>query len=1240
MNLTETIQYNGSSQRERLLNALLPSYFQLDERSSSDLLSFMASLAENVHFFNLDNSIDGNWSSILNNDLSIFLAIIVSTDLNHIETKHNTFLNDFENAARKEDKIEALLGIYTQILELSNTINDWYTHALHINKLKPGETNELENELENAIKQQLSKNLAELFVLGASLDFYPSGKYNRDVFYDHLHSIWRKRKALSYPEPISTSYLEGFNDEMKKLRILFRTYYSVLSYLVQRAPQFYQHSLEEKDDHKPDMAMLIAFVHLFKHNQLQLNGITEKHLDFYYDQVLQMKERNSVSDQIHVNFQLSPHVESFKLDKGTLLSAGVDSKGNSVQYQTDEDLWVSQSVLSDIKTLFISKNPKIGIGSSYKLITNLYAAPYANSADGLGKSLQNGLQSWPLFGEELLEKPVSDRQMVNAEIGWAISSPILEMEEGHRIVKINMQFEKKSMHTLNLLIKDISKNQELSREDTFAKIFRNSLKVLFSSNDQWIEGAQTDLMASKNEDELILLVSLPNTAAPLTKPDDILGYKEDSPVMKILHNSQDVIFTYSFLKELVLKKIQMDVEVQGIRKMQLSNEFGAIESSIPFQPFGAIPQLGSYLLIGKSELFKKELTDLEIQIDWHNLPENKKGLKGYFKEYGLALQNESFKVKFSALSESKFYPESSEAEEFSLFQPDETDKQQISSKTCFTRFPLKSFQMKPNLHLEANQPYTIDTQAGFFKMELSNPHFCFGHQDYTQAYTKVITHNTDPKRRGEELPFPNQPWTPVARSISVNYKASAQINILSVGTLQSVNQPHENLYHVHPFGKQLVFQAGKPISRHLLPAYDEDAYLYLGFEKAVAGTVLSLSIQLKENQDYFSGSSNTQLNPINELIWSYLEQDEWKIFSQSQILSDSTNLLLNSGILQVELPKQIDINHSILPAGKFWMRATLRGQAQRMPRVLHFATQSVSATWVDNGNGDEHLLQALQAGTIQGLASGIPQIRQVEQPFPSFGGRAAETRKEFYVRVSERLRHKNRAVSSWDFERLVLEKFPQIFQVKCITRLGYEQFVEKGKVIIVVLPRAVDQLLPVVNNYMLKEIKDYLLTVASPFIDIEVRNPIYERIKISAAVQFQEGKNNGNYLKKLNQDIMTFLCPWLFGIEKELELGGQISKDLILSFIEKLDYVSFVTKFSAVQVFPTQEGFDVGDTAIDTSSSPLLKATTPWSVLIPFQTNPIYLQEEYSFQSPEKAGIDTMMLDGDFVMTVEKDVEL
>ena len=178
-----------------------------------------------------------------------------------------------------------------------------------------------------------------------------------------------------------------------------------------------------------------------------------------------------------------------------------------------------------------------------------------------------------------------------------------------------------------------------------------------------------------------------------------------------------------------------------------------------------------------------------------------------------------------------------------------------------------------------------------------------------------------------------------------------------------------------------------------------------------------------------------------------------------------------------------------------------------------------------------------------------------------------------------------------------------------------------------------------VNNTTLEAIKEYLKPLASPFVNIEVRNPIYERVKISAGLRFEKGKNNGTYLKKLNYDIMGLMCPWLFGEGRELELGGQMGKDVILSFIEKREYVEFVTKFSVVQVFPTEKGFDVDDTAIDTSSSPIIKGTTPWSVLIPFSTNPIYLIDELNFQSPEKAGIDSMMLDGDFVMTEEKDFD-
>ena len=170
-----------------------------------------------------------------------------------------------------------------------------------------------------------------------------------------------------------------------------------------------------------------------------------------------------------------------------------------------------------------------------------------------------------------------------------------------------------------------------------------------------------------------------------------------------------------------------------------------------------------------------------------------------------------------------------------------------------------------------------------------------------------------------------------------------------------------------------------------------------------------------------------------EVIWSYMVNDEWKDFSQKQILTDTTYGFNNSGIVTFDIPRDLSNKNNILPKALHWIRVTLRGDATRMPRVLHVATQAVAATWVNNGNGNVHLKKALPGNSIKGLVTGIAQIRNVVQPFPSFGGRPGETKLEFYTRTSERLRHKGRAVASWDFERLVLERFQDVFQVKCVT---------------------------------------------------------------------------------------------------------------------------------------------------------------------------------------------------------------
>ena len=181
--------------------------------------------------------------------------------------------------------------------------------------------------------------------------------------------------------------------------------------------------------------------------------------------------------------------------------------------------------------------------------------------------------------------------------------------------------------------------------------------------------------------------------------------------------------------------------------------------------------------------------------------------------------------------------------------------------------------------------------------------------------------------------------------------------------------------------------------------------------------------------------------------------NQWRDFSQNQLLSDGTNGFNNSGIICLELPKDMNKNMDILTSDMHWIRVTLRGDASLMPKCRKVATQAVSCTWVDNGTGASHLVKPLPADSIKKLQSSINQIRRVNQPFPSFGGRVGEDKTQFYVRTSERLRHKNRAVSAWDYERLVLDKFPNIHQVKCVTHVGNESYVDAGSVSVVVIPK-------------------------------------------------------------------------------------------------------------------------------------------------------------------------------------------
>ncbi|MEM6726785.1 MAG: hypothetical protein AAF598_22295 [Bacteroidota bacterium] len=64
------------------------------------------------------------------------------------------------------------------------------------------------------------------------------------------------------------------------------------------------------------------------------------------------------------------------------------------------------------------------------------------------------------------------------------------------------------------------------------------------------------------------------------------------------------------------------------------------------------------------------------------------------------------------------------------------------------------------------------------------------------------------------------------------------------------------------------------------------------------------------------------------------------------------------------------------------------------------------------------------------------------------------------------------------------------------------------------------------------------------------------------------------------------------------------------------------------------------DTARDMSHTPLIQASTPWSVLVPLENHPISFLDREAYQSPDPAGIDTMIVGTDFIIKEEEAEDL
>jgi hypothetical protein len=498
------------------------------------------------------------------------------------------------------------------------------------------------------------------------------------------------------------------------------------------------------------------------------------------------------------------------------------------------------------------------------------------------------------------------------------------------------------------------------------------------------------------------------------------------------------------------------------------------------------------------------------------------------------------------------------------------------------------------------------------------------------------------KRFAKKIPIPNQPYIPVLSQVSIDYVLEYAEAVNGINK-ESEKAHNLSLWHYTPFGYRSNYPSNDVSDMGFIPVLRDQSNLFVGLADTKPGELLSLFFQIEDNNN-----DNASFE-VKTVQWAILQGNKWKEIPKSDILQDSTGNFINNGIVVLRLPSSENGVNTILNPAYCWLRISCNNRGDLRTKVKGIFTQAVTVSRLLDQGTASGLLQ-LAPGMIKGIARTIPQIQQIVQPYSSFNGREPESPEKYYARISERLRHKQRPLMTADIAEMVLEAFPDIIKVHCLGA-GVSvtaHHAAESDIKVVVIPgkqsHVADSLEePKASLSTLFQIRKLLLSKLSPFIKVDVVNPVYERVKVVCGVIFNDTKHKdsiGNNINKLNQDIRRFISPWLFNADSDVQMEGRLYLSEILNFIKKCPYVIHVTSFSVLHfyhIYDEQTGryeAKVVDSAIQKVD--FLKGSLPGSILISAPEHEISILPERKYLKPQESGIGGLVIGEELLVTSEK----
>ncbi|MEM7574077.1 MAG: hypothetical protein AAF433_14310 [Bacteroidota bacterium] len=1126
---------DGRHQGGRLPAALASDYVLVDEKSATDWVELARRLARHLNYFDATNTTNGDWSPFYDKQPVVAAARLLAWPFARLGQRFAEYRELIEDQQGTIPKIQLLHGLFDLLSSTVVNLDRLTDRLVRNTPLRNRAEALIEHQLAPAFARWLAyyRAAAPVYFTALGVDEVPT--YLRDV-YAAGGELLSTQDLIAGLIPLDARWTQGSSWSDYLLEIgtdelvygdspvlaqadqqiihalghvffhgIYEAFVSSGLHLATQAMSEWQR-LQTDSSNAPHLALLLAFLEMREQQRSMLNALSDQHLDFYYRRSLRTQPASAVEPRAFLALEARKNLPPTYLPEGSLFRGGKDeASGLDRQFSSTSAITVGLARLVEQRAIFKVANDPA-----------IYDFPGENrsifsTADRGRLYAATQVTSLDGLGEEDLPE---DQQ------GWY---PFGHQVDSGGQLQLGMQEARIGLAVAShyLYLKEGSRT--ITFQFTGFKLWLLpgiELKVLLTTEEGWLEKRATingsyQLVVSLTTDEAAIL--------PYNEEIHQQGLPVRDPVARIelAHDAGD--YAYHQLRQVKLSDVYLGLVVNGVRELALSGSAGVIDSSQPFFPFGPAPVSNEVLHVGSKEVFQKAGADLNLNWAWKVTPANQI-------------------VELRTLRTGTFT-----GPQANIWLNNQNGPQILASEDVIPP------DYSPNSNYQAGAP------RGYLRLRLLGE---WGHS----TYASELAQWTSLAASGEDMtdnPIPPPPPELQFSEIYFDYEVDA-----ADLTARSAQRSSTKYFHLTPFGvaEPLENAAGRfPLFPEVFANGDwstDAAALYLGFENWEPGSQLSLLIQIEE------GTADPLLEkPDNHLNWHYLDDNDWQSFP-AENLQDNTDGLLRSGLVRLDLPANVKRDNLRFGDGLSWLRLSVNEKTAAVNRIRGIHPHGVEVVQIFE-EGQSATNEPLPAATISSLTQPLAGIKKVEQFYPSFVGSAPESRDTYFSRLSERLRHKDRGITEWDVEHLILQAFPEVERIICLQHVEFRPLETPGSYVyhelraghftVIPLGRSGSEgLRPYLSLSTREQIESFLLARISCQATLHLRNPLFEEVQVVTDVKFLVGTDEAWALGQIQLDIIDFISPWHDEGLAGLDFDAEVHQSAVVNFIEELPYVDYV----------------------------------------------------------------------------------